>query len=409
MDPPAPTRLAAILPAVRDFMASAPVHAAERAFLREPFPAVRPQLDALRRDVQAAGLWAPQIPEEFGGLGLPLREFAHVSEELGRSPIGHYLCNCQAPDSGNMELLIEYGTPAQQERWLRPLVRGEIRSCFSMTEPEYPGSNPIWMATHAVADGADYVIDGHKWFTSAADGAAFAIVMAVTNPEAPRPHERASQIIVPTDTPGFALVRNLPVMGEPGAGYASHAEVRYAGCRVPQTNRLGPEGAGFALAQARLGPGRIHHCMRWIGICERAFDLMCERAAGREIAPGVPLGSRQTVQNWIAESRAEINAARLLVLDAATKIDRAGAQAARSEISIIKFFVAGVLQQVLDRAIQVHGALGMTDDTPLAYWYRHERGARIYDGPDEVHKAAVARQILRGYGVDVGREDSGRS
>ncbi len=409
MDPPAPTRLAAILPAVRDFMASAPVHAAERAFLREPVPAVRPQLDALRRDVQAAGLWAPQIPEEFGGLGLPLREFAHVSEELGRSPIGHYLCNCQAPDSGNMELLIEYGTPAQQERWLRPLVRGEIRSCFSMTEPEYPGSNPIWMATHAVADGADYVIDGHKWFTSAADGAAFAIVMAVTNPEAPRPHERASQIIVPTDTPGFALVRNLPVMGEPGAGYASHAEVRYAGCRVPQTNRLGPEGAGFALAQARLGPGRIHHCMRWIGICERAFDLMCERAAGREIAPGVPLGSRQTVQNWIAESRAEINAARLLVLDAATKIDRAGAQAARSEISIIKFFVAGVLQQVLDRAIQVHGALGMTDDTPLAYWYRHERGARIYDGPDEVHKAAVARQILRGYGVDVGREDSGRS
>jgi len=253
------------------------------------------------------------------------------------------------------------------------------------------------------------VIDGHKWFTSAADGAAFAIVMAVTDPDAPRPHERASQIIVPTDTPGFALVRNLPVMGDPGAGYASHAEVRYAGCRVPRTNRLGPEGAGFALAQARLGPGRIHHCMRWIGICERAFDLMCERAAGREIAPGVPLGSRQTVQNWIAESRAEINAARLLVLDAAAKIDHAGAHAARTEISIIKFFVAGVLQQVLDRAIQVHGALGMTDDTPLAYWYRHERGARIYDGPDEVHKAAVARQILRGYGVDVGRDDTGRS
>jgi alkylation response protein AidB-like acyl-CoA dehydrogenase len=409
MHPPASARLDTILPPLRAFIASAPVRAAERAFLREPFPAARPQLDALRHDVRAAGLWAPQIPVEFGGLGLPLLEFARVSEELGRSPIGHYLCNCQAPDSGNMELLIEHGTPAQQERWLRPLVRGEIRSCFSMTEPDYPGSNPVWMATRAVADGADYVIDGHKWFTSAADGAAFAIVMAVTNPDAPRPHERASQIIVPTDAPGFALVRNLPVMGEPGAGYASHAEVRYAGCRVPQTNRLGPEGAGFALAPAPLGPGRIPHWMRGIGICERTFVLMCERAAGREIAPGVPLGSRQTVQNWIAESRAEINAARLLVLDAAAKIDRAGAHAARTEISIIKFFVAGVLQQVLDRAIQVHGALGMTDDTPLAYWYRHERGARIYDGPDEVHKAAVARQILRGYGVDVGREDSGRS
>jgi alkylation response protein AidB-like acyl-CoA dehydrogenase len=409
LEPAPSTRLDTILPALRAFMASAPVRAAERAFLRAPFPAVRPQLDALRRDVQAAGLWAPQIPVAFGGLGLSLLEFARVSEELGRSPIGHYLCNCQAPDSGNMELLIAHGTPAQQKEWLHPLVRGEIRSCFAMTEPDYPGSNPVWMATRAVVDGPDYVIDGHKWFTSAADGAAFAIVMAVTNPDAPRPHERASQIIVPTDTPGFALVRNLPVMGEPGAGYASHAEVRYTGCRVPQTNRLGPEGAGFALAQARLGPGRIHHCMRWIGICERAFDLMCARAAGREIAPGVPLGRRETVQNWIAESRAEINAARLLVLDAAAKIDQAGAQAARIETAIIKFFVAGVLQQVLDRAIQVHGALVMTDDTPLAYWYRHERGARIYDGPDEVHKAAVARQILRDYGVDAGRADGERS
>jgi len=322
--------------------------------------------------------------------------------------MGHYCVNAQAPDIGNMELLELAGTEQQKKSWLRPLRKGEIRSCFSMTEPEHAGSNPTWMDTRAVLEGGQWTIDGHKWFTSAADGAAFAVVMAVTDPEAP-PHLRASMILVPTDTPGFELVRNIPVMGHAGEGWPTHAEIRYTRCRVPEENLIGGRGAGFALAQERLGPGRIHHCMRWIGICERAFDLMCERAAGREIAPGVPLGSRQTVQNWIAESRAEINAARLLVLDAATKIDRAGAQAARSEISIIKFFVAGVLQQVLDRAIQVHGALGMTDDTPLAYWYRHERGARIYDGPDEVHKAAVARQILRGYGVDVGRDDAGRS
>jgi alkylation response protein AidB-like acyl-CoA dehydrogenase len=224
--------------------------------------------------------------------------------------------------------------------------------------------------------------------------------MAITESGADK-YARASMIIVPTDTPGFCLVRNISVMGEAGEGYASHAEIRYENCRVPAGNLLGQEGAGFALAQERLGPGRIHHCMRWIGICERAFDLMCRRAATRELSPGTPLGTRQSVQHWIAESRAEINAARMLVLDAATKIEHAGARAAREEISIIKFYVAGVLQAVLDRAIQVHGALGMTDDLPLAYWYRHERGARIYDGADEVHKATLARQILRRYGVDV--------
>ena len=395
-----------VLPAIRAFMARPDVAQAEAAFLQAPFHEVRPQLQALRRQVQEDGLWAPHLPRAWGGLGLPLRVFAHVSEELGRSPIGHYLFNCQAPDVGNMELLLAHGTPAQQDRWLRPLAAGAIRSCFSMTEPEHPGSNPVWMDTAAVADGADYVITGHKWFTSAADGAAFAIVMAVTDPQA-RPHARASLILVPTDTPGFRLVRNIPVMGAPGEDYASHAEVRYDACRVPQSARLGAEGEGFALAQERLGPGRIHHCMRWIGICERAFDLLCRRAAGRELAPGSALGTRQTVQNWVAESRAEINAARLLVLDAAAKIDQAGAPAAREEISIIKFFVAGVLQAVLDRAIQAHGALGLTDDIPLAYWYRHERGARIYDGPDEVHKTVVARGILRRYGLDLARADGG--
>ena len=222
--------------------------------------------------------------------------------------------------------------------------------------------------------------------------------LAVTDPEAPR-HRRATQILVPTDTPGFELVRNVPVMGHAGAGYFTHGEVRFTACRVPVANRLGGEGDGFAIAQERLGPGRIHHAMRWIGICERSFEMVCAYAARREIAPGKPLATRQTIQNWIAESRAEIDAARLLVLDTARKIDTEGAYEARVQVSVIKFYVAGILQQVIDRAIQTHGALGMTDDTPLAGWFRHERGARIYDGPDEVHKSRVARQIMKQYGV----------
>ena len=221
--------------------------------------------------------------------------------------------------------------------------------------------------------------------------------MAVTNPDAP-PHGRASQIIVPTHTPGFKMVRNISVMGEPGSDYNSHSEILYEDCRVPLTNILGEDGSGFTIAQERLGPGRIHHCMRWIGICERAFDLMCTRAATRTIAPGRMLGTKQTIQQWIAESRAEINACRFMVLEAAWSIDQDGTYASRDKISVIKFHVAGVLMRVLDRAIQTFGAMGITDDTILAWWYRHERGARIYDGPDEVHKASVAKRILRNYG-----------
>jgi len=265
-----------------------------------------------------------------------------------------------------------------------------------MTEPECAGSNPTELRTRARREGDDYLIDGHKWFTSGADGAAFAIVMAVTNPDAP-PHARASQIVVPTGTPGFERVRNVPVMGHAGRGWGSHAEIRFTGCRVPVANRLGEEGSGFLIAQERLGPGRIHHCMRWIGICERAFELMCRRAASREIAPGKSLASRQIVQAWIAESRAAINAARLLVLDAAWKIDHRGFAAAREEVSLIKFYAAEVMSQVVDRALQVHGALGVSSDTVLAFFYAHERGARIYDGPDEVHKMVVARRITERY------------
>jgi alkylation response protein AidB-like acyl-CoA dehydrogenase len=373
----------------------------EREFLTKPFRDLLPALREKRERVKAEGFWAPQIPREYGGLGLGLGEFARVSEELGQTPLGHYLFNCQAPDAGNMEILLAHATPEQRELYLRPLARGEVRSCFSMTEPEHPGSNPAWMSTTAIADGDDYVINGHKWFTSAAEGAAFAIVMAVTDPENENPYGRASQLIVPTDTPGFRLVRNVSVMGHEGSDYATHAEIRYEDCRVPRRNLLGQEGQGFKLAQERLGPGRIQHCMRWVGICERAFDMMCAYAASRQLRPGVPLGSRQTVQEWIAESRAEITAARLLVMQTASRIETEGAAAAREDISLIKFFVAGILQKVLDRAIQTHGALGLTDDTVLAYWFRHERAARIYDGPDEVHKALVARGVLRRYGVDI--------
>jgi alkylation response protein AidB-like acyl-CoA dehydrogenase len=355
-----------------------------------------PLIRSLRGKVKELGLWAPQVPKELGGVGLTMVEHGLVSEALGRSPLGHFLFGCQAPDAGNIEILHKYGTKEHQERWLRPLCAGEIRSCFSMTEPGTPGSNPTQLACMARKDGSDYVIDGHKWFTSSADGAAFAIVMAVTNPEAP-PHLRASQIIVPTDTKGFVLVRNISMFGHSGGGWMSHAEVKYEGVRVPQSNRLGPEGAGFLIAQERLGPGRIHHCMRWIGICQRAFDLMCQRAVSRKMDGEKTLATKQFVQGWIAESRAEIDAARLAVLHAAWKIDQNGFQAAAEDISLIKFHVAGVLQRVVDRAVQVHGALGITDDTVLAGYYAHERGARIYDGPDEVHKISAAKKILARY------------
>jgi acyl-CoA dehydrogenase len=368
--------------------------------MRGGFRALEPRLRAVREKVRAAGLLAPQMPREAGGAGLSLTEHALVSEELGRTPFGHYAFNCQAPDAGNMEILWQLGTEAQKQRFLRPLVRGEIRSCFAMTEPERPGSNPTWLETRAVRDGSDWVIDGHKWFATGADGAAFAVVMAVTDPEAPK-HLRASQILVPCDMPGFQLVRNLPVMGHPGEGWASHGELRFTACRVPAENLLGERGMGFAIAQERLGPGRIHHCMRWIGICERSFDLLCKRAVERELAPGKPLGTKQMAQEWIADSRAEIDAARLMVLRAAWKIEREGASAAREEISLIKFHVANVMLRVVDRAIQAHGALGVTDETPLAWYWREERAARIYDGADEVHKAAVAKRILRRYGLQV--------
>jgi acyl-CoA dehydrogenase len=388
-----------LLPKIKEFLVREiyPLETAEN--MTGLFSKVAVILDQKRELVKKAGLWGLQHTLEEGGHGLTLCEFGQVSEVLASTPFGHYTFNCQAPDIGNMELIGKYASKSIKDKYLHPLIEGKIRSCFSMTEPEYAGSNPVHLGTTAIKDGDDYIINGRKWFTSSADGAAFAVVMAVTNPEA-SPHKRASQIIVPTDTPGFKLVRNISIMGDASDGWSSHAEVVYDNCRVPQTNLIGQEGAGFMLAQERLGPGRIHHCMRWIGTSERCFDMMCRRAATRDMGDGVMLGEKQAVQFWIAESRANIDAARLMVLRTADNIDKFGAAAVRNQISEIKFFVANVMLTVIDHAIQIHGAYGITDDLLLSFWYRHERGARIYDGADEVHKSSLAKSILAGYGME---------
>jgi alkylation response protein AidB-like acyl-CoA dehydrogenase len=372
------------------------VYPIEKIAQGEGWDAAVRALQPVRAKVKAAGLWAPQMPKDAGGMGLPLLDHGLASEVMGASPFGNYAFGCQAPDAGNMEILHKFGTDEQKAKYLAPLVAGEIRSCFSMTEPDTPGSNPTELACRADKDGDDYVINGHKWFTTAADGATFAIVMAVTNPDA-APHMRASQIIVPTDTPGFEHIRKISIMGHEGAGWGSHSELEYVNCRVPRANVLGEEGAGFLIAQERLGPGRIHHCMRWLGICERAFDLMCKRAVSRDMGGGKTLATKQIVQAWVAECRAKMHAARWAILSTAWKIDSEGFYAAREEVSLIKFYVAEVLAEVIDRAIQTHGALGITDDTILAHFYAHERASRIYDGPDEVHKVVVAKRILARY------------
>ena len=345
----------------------------------------------LRGKAKALGLWNLFLPDADHGAGLTNLEYTPLCEIMGRSPIAPRVFNCAAPDTGNMEILAEFGTPEQKKHWLQPMLEGESRSCFSMTEPEVSGADPTGLRTRARREGDEYVIDGHKWFTSGAVGARFAIVMAVTDPDAP-PHMRASQIIVPTDTPGFNLIRAVSVMGHVGGG--GHCEIRYENCRVPVANCLGGEGSGFVIAQARLGPGRIHHCMRCIGVAERAFEIMCRHANSR-VAFGGPLGEKQFVQEWVATSRMEIDQARLLTLYAAWKMDAYGKARARQEISMIKVVVPNTMMHVLDRAIQCLGALGMSDDTPVAAFWRHGRAMRIADGPDEVHKMVIARRELK--------------
>jgi acyl-CoA dehydrogenase len=353
-----------------------------------PYPR---NLAAVREKAKADGLWNLFMPDERFGPGLTNWEYGLLCEEMGRSPMAAPMAfNCSAPDTGNMEILAEHGTAEQRERWLEPLLEGRIRSCFSMTEPEVSGSDPTLLQAKATLDGDKWVVDGHKWFTSGAVGADLAIAMVVTDPDAP-PYARASMICVPTDTPGFNLVRPISVMGHDGG--PGHCEIRYEECRVPKGFLLGERGAGFAIAQDRLGPGRIHHCMRAIGTAERAHEMMCRRANERS-AFGGPLGDKQFVQESIAASRMEIDQARLLTLYAAWKMDTEGKRAARQAISAIKIVAANMVMDVLDRAIQIHGSLGMTDDTPLAIMWRFSRMLRLADGPDEVHKMVLARREL---------------
>ena len=349
----------------------------------------------LQEEVKRQGLWAAHLPPDLGGQGFGQVKLALMHEIIGTTRLAPFVFGNQAPDSGNSEILALAGTDEQKEKWLHPLLEGRMLSAFSMTEPT-AGSDPTMLSASAVLEGDQWVINGHKWFSSNALVADFLIVWVVTDPDAPK-YERASMIIVPKDAPGLQILRNIPTMDEEEKRFGfGHSEVIYRDCRVPQENLLGKRGEGFKIAQLRLGPGRIHHCMRWIGQAQRAFDMMCERALQRHVA-GEPLSRKGTVQNWIADSAAEMQAARLMTLHAAWKIDREGSTAARTEIAMIKYFGAKVLHDVIDRAIQIHGSLGYSSDLPLEQMYRRARGGRIYDGPDEVHRVSVARQILRRY------------
>jgi len=352
----------------------------------------------LQERVKERGLWAAHLPPDLGGQGFGQVKLGLMHEILGTSPFAPNAFGNQAPDSGNSEILALAGTEEQKERWLHPLLAGDLKSAFSMTEPDTAGSDPTLLRTRAERDGDGWVINGHKWFSSNASIADFLIVMAVTDPDA-RSYQRASMFIVPVDTPGVNILRDVPTMEHPEESFGKlggHAEIRYEDVRVGPEALLGAEGAGFLIAQHRLGPGRIHHCMRWLGVSRRAFDMLCERATYR-FAQGSVLAEKQTVQNWIADSAAQMQAARLMTLHAAWVMDTQGASAARKEISLIKFHGAQVLHDVIDRALQIHGSLGYSTDLPLEAMYRFARGARFYDGPDEVHRSSVARQVLRGY------------
>ncbi|MBB6448740.1 alkylation response protein AidB-like acyl-CoA dehydrogenase [Geomicrobium halophilum] len=348
-------------------------------------------LKPLQDKVKSLGLWAGHLPKEYGGMGNSFVSLGLLSEVVGRSPIGPYIFGSMAPDAGNGEILVHAADEKQKETYLKPLANGEIRSCFAMTEPEVSGSDPKTLQATAEKDGDKWVINAHKWFTTSAIGSSFSIVMAVTDPDA-EPHKKTSLFIVDNDNPGFEIEREIPVIGDHYIG--GHCEVRYTNCRVPNENMLGERGDGFRLAQLRLGPGRITHAMRWLGVCHRSMELMLERASYRETR-GRKLSEYQSIQNFISDSAAEIQAARLMTLHAAWLLDQ-GSEA-RKEISMIKFYGAKVLHDVIDRAIQVHGALGVTGDTPLEGFYREARTARIYDGPDEVHRFVVARSLIKAF------------
>ncbi|MEZ0075329.1 acyl-CoA dehydrogenase family protein [Planotetraspora sp. GP83] len=351
----------------------------------------------LKEEVRRRGLWAAHLPPELGGGGFGQVKLGLMHEVLGASTHAPAVFGNSAPDSGNAELLALGATEEQKREWLYPLLEGKLRSAFSMTEPG-AGADPTLLTTRAVRDGSEWVINGHKWFTSNGSIADFLIVMAVTDPDA-EPRRRASMIVVPAGAPGVRVLRDVPSMEDPSGRFGlagGHAEIRYDDVRVPMANLIGGEGDGFLLAQKRLGPGRIHHCMRWLGQSRRAFDMLCERAVTR-YAHGSVLADKQMIQDWVASSAAEMRAARLMTLHAAWTMDTHGSRAARADIAMIKFYGASVLYNVIDRAIQVHGSLGYTTDLPLESMYRYARAARIYDGPDEVHKVTLARMILSRY------------
>src|SRR3954469_4207485 len=354
-----------------------------------------PVLEELKAEARERGLWNLFHPDPEYGPGLTNAEYAPLAEITGRSHIAPEAVNCSAPDTGNMEVLTQFGTAEQKERWLRPLLDGEIRSAFAMTEPAVASSDAANISTQITRDGDDYVINGRKWWISgAADPrCAFFILMGKTDPTAPV-HRQQSQVLVPVDTPGVTVVRNLPVFGY--LDQHGHCEVRFEDVRVPVSNLIGGEGGGFAIAQARLGPGRIHHCMRAIGVAERALELMCRRAVSR-VAFGRTLAEQGVVREQIAESRMAIEQARLLTLKTAWLIDNVGAKGARAEIAAIKVIAPRVCCEVIDRAIQVHGGAGVSDDFPLASMYAHSRTLRIADGPDAVHVRSVARMELGKY------------
>jgi acyl-CoA dehydrogenase len=356
--------------------------------------------DPIKQQVKDRGLWAAHLDPELGGLGMGQLRLALMHEILGRTPSAPNVFGNQAPDSGNSELLAVGANDEQKARWLWPLLAGELSSSFSLTEPDTAGSDPTQIRTAAVLDGDEYVINGRKWFASNAARADFVIAMVVTNPEG-GPYERASMIVIERDTPGMHIVRNVGTMDHPWPGHGDqhtggHAEIVFEDCRVPKEHLIGEPGQGFLLAQKRLSGGRIHHAMRWIGQCHRAFDMTCERAVSRTMH-GRPLGDKQFIQDFIAESRTEIDAARLLTLHTAWHWDTYGPEKTRVQIAQIKYWGARVLYNVIDRAIQVYGAMGFSTDLPLEAMYRQARNYRISDGADEVHKSFIARNVLKRY------------
>jgi acyl-CoA dehydrogenase len=357
-----------------------------------------PVMEELKAQARRRGLWNLFLPDPDHGPGLSNLEYAPLAEIMGRTFIASEACNCSAPDTGNMEVLAQFGTPEQKDRWLQPLLDGEIRSAFAMTEPGVASSDATQIALRIERDGDELVLDGRKWWTTNAlhPNCRILIVMGKTDPEAPT-YQQQSMVLVPLDTPGVTIVRSLPVFGyfDP----EGHAELSFEDVRVPAENLIAGEGAGFLIAQARLGPGRIHHCMRAVGAAERALELMCRRASERSTF-GKPIASRSNVRDWIAEARIELEMVRLLILKTAWLMDTVGNRHARTEIAAIKVAAPNVALKIIDRAIQVHGGAGVSDDTPLAFMYAHMRTLRLADGPDEVHKLSIARRELRRHGGD---------